>query len=114
MAEVSDGLRKALGEPEPGQMKGIGNSRSFEVSAASHREGSRARVIIALTGVGPEFSDPETVRYRLEADLQCKRSPSTAFSDLSSIYQTPDMYGAGRPGINNMDVQSAVLNTLMR
>jgi hypothetical protein len=112
MAEVSDGLRKALGEPEPGRIQGVGSSRSFEVSAASHKEGARARVIVALTGVGPEFSDPEKVRYQLKADLQCKRSISTAPSNLRPIHQTRDMYGEGRPGINNMDVQSAVINTL--
>jgi hypothetical protein len=112
-AEVCDGLRKALGEPVPGPIQGNGVKRSFRVQADSATERARAAVYVDLSGTGPVFDNAAAVHYELDARIHCRRGVGLPFGPMRKIHVTKDMYGDGRPGVGDMDVQSAVINELI-
>jgi hypothetical protein len=58
-AEVTDGLRKILGAPLPGNISGLGTKQEFYLEADSPKEGGRGRAWVRPSGTGPEFKNAE-------------------------------------------------------
>lgn len=112
--EICEGLRKALGEPLRGAVSRQKGSCAFTTGAEPATERARATFMVALLGHGPEFDDPAKVQYVLNISLYAKPGPGKVTGNVQTVKANPAYYGPGQPGISEQDVQSAVINELIR
>jgi serine/threonine protein kinase len=113
-AEISAGMRAALGEPEVRPIAGRGASRQFLIRAESAQERARATITADLTGQGPEYVDAESAHYTLELSICVRPGPGRPTGDMQTIRVKDDYYGTGRPGISAGKVETAILSELAR
>lgn len=116
--EICAGLNKALGPAVRGDVTVGGGpggaSRTFTTSAESPQERARASFTVLLIGTGPEFEDPAKVHYGIMMTLFVKPGPGRPTGNVQTIRVEENYYGAGQPGISEQNIQSSVINELIR